>query len=612
MSYGFVAGRFVAKSIVDCLSDNIQLWKTLVPDSLLISTSPEYQFVKMVSYREARLWGLLENYIFNIHIANSEGETLKRHGIDNGLIKLSGIEATGSVQFTCVPPATISEGTTLKSSSGYYYETTETVVVEEVIEFTRSLLENDNTDNFPSIYETTENTDIDWIADNEDGTSKYDSSEYILDYDESQIDWTPLGSQPIPGETYYVKISSEIKVTVQIESSSTGSIYNTSENTITTLVDSISNVSSVTNTLSLTNGRDIEPDADFRSRILQAPHAYWTLEKIESEIDKLPYINSNKVLWESFVDQFSIFSVSSSKEYDLDSNICQIFKPGADIASISEVSLYVKAAGDPGPLTVELRDIPINYDGTLDYEEAIINSDYLIDSCVKSRDEIDRDETGEYIETEFKLECNRLDNTRHYMIRIRESPSTNVGTGYFILYTDNNNYLDGGLYDEYTDSFSETDDLYFKTWSHYAGLTSIVSSTESWSNTRDTVEDLIDATGKAAGISRVVEQARVMYIYVTGKLVLLDGYTLAGVSANIHSEILSYLNSFEIGDDVYWSEIHYIIMTVEGVKNVKNVKLKHKKITDADWTQDDVYEDVIINDREIASLIGVNFEIYGE
>jgi hypothetical protein len=41
------------------------------------------------------------------------------------------------------------------------------------------------------------------------------------------------------------------------------------------------------------------------------------------------------------------------------------------------------------------------------------------------------------------------------------------------------------------------------------------------------------------------------------------------------------------------------------------VRLKHKKITDSDWIQNDVYENVIIDDREIASLIGVNFEIYG-
>jgi hypothetical protein len=611
MSYGFVAGRFVAKSVTDCISDNIQLWKNLMPDSLLISTSPEYQFLKMVSYREARLWGLLEDYIYNIHIFGSSGETLIRHGIDNGILKLEGEKATGVVQFTCIPPATIPIDSELQSASGNLYYTTETFEVKQVIEFTRSLIEEDNTDNFPSDYETTANTDIDWIADNEDGTGKYDTSEYILDYDESQIDWTPLGDQPISGATYYVKISGEIKVSVGIEAYAAGSNYNTSENTITTLVNSIPNVQSVTNLYTIFSGRDDESDESYRRRLLQAPHAYWTLSKIKSSIDELPYIRSSKIKWESFVDQYSIFSLSDGFEHELDYSICQIFKPGTDIASISEVSLYVKASGDPGPLTVELRDIPINYDGTLDYEEAIINSDYLIDSCTKSREEIDRDETGEYIETDFTLECNRLDNTRQYMIRIRRSPSINVGTSYNILYIDEENYLSGGLYYEDLDTLVEDEDLYFKTWSHYAGFTSIISSTENWTDTKSNVEDVIDNTGKAAGISRVVEQARVMYIYVTGKLVLLDGYTLTGVSANIHSELLSYLNSLEIEDDVLWSEIHYIIMTVEGVKDVKNVRLKHKKITDSDWIQNDVYENVIIDDREIASLIGVNFEIYG-
>jgi hypothetical protein len=195
------------------------------------------------------------------------------------------------------------------------------------------------------------------------------------------------------------------------------------------------------------------------------------------------------------------------------------------------------------------------------------------------------------------------------MFRILTSPSGS--SDYNVLYSENNIYENGGIYDEDEGSLSTTDDLYFKTKTHYAGITPVIAVTEDLDTMKTLVDTTVENYAKAPAVSSVTEGARPIYIYIEGKIVLMSGYTLAGVSALIYNNLIDYINTMDIGDDIIWSKIHFVIMATEGVSDIKDLKTKHKKITDVDFIQDSIYEDVIIDDREVANLIGVNFELYG-
>ena len=108
-----------------------------------------------------------------------------------------------------------------------------------------------------------------------------------------------------------------------------------------------------------------------------------------------------------------------------------------------------------------------------------------------------------------------------------------------------------------------------------------------------------------------IVQAEKVYITVSADLVLENGYNLTETSTAIDDVLTSYIQSLRIGESVIWSEVHYIIMTVSGVKSVKNLKLYYKRLTDSEFTENSVYEDIDIDEQEIGNYVGSNFDIYG-
>jgi len=607
--YGFVEGQFIKKTIVDILTEYIVMARSFFPQANLLSSSPLYTLLKMIAYREARLWELLETFILESHLSGASGETLDRFGADLGLPRIQPSKATGTAQFLVTPPVTIPADYEIKNASNYTYYVDSELEVSDIIEFTRSAYSLDKKDNFPSWIECTSQTNIEWISDTQDGNNPYSpDTDYTFDYSENVIDWSKIGKEPPPSSTYYVKISGKINVNVNITAADSGSGYNTAADTITTIVSPIDGIESVTNPSPITSGKDLEGDSRYRSRLLSFPRQIWSLERIQSFVSMMPDVRSAKVRWESFVDQNNSFSLAQGKTLNVDSPICQIFKP--DISSISKVTINMRVIGDVDPFTVELRNVPVKYDGSLDYYAAATQDINLISSDFKSKNEIDPDGTTAFREVDFNVSSNHLDNTRYYMLRLKPSSSIGAGCSYEVVYSDNEVYIDGGLYNEQTDTYESQKDIWFKTWTHYAGITTIIATTEDFDEVETMVQTLLDDVAPI-GVSVSIQEAKPVYVYVSGKLILDSGYTLPSVSSAISETLSEYIYTLGIGDTLRWSEVHYLIMSTPGVVDAKNVKIYHKRSTDSEFTENSTYEDIGINDDEICEFTGVDFDIYG-
>ena len=402
--YGFVNGNFIKKTISTILSEYIETAKSLFPEANLLPTSPLYTILKMIAYREARLWELVETFALESHLGGASGSTLDRFGADFGIMRLKNVKATGSVYFTITPPITIPEDFSVENNSHLIYYTTSETVVSDIISIQRSMFSVDNTDSFPSNLICKESTVIDWISTNSTGENPIPSSAYNFDWENNRIIWTNETEKPLENSTYYVKISGLIDVSVEIIADEPGSSYNTPANSITTFTTPLDNLVAVTNPNEITNGQDRESDFNYKSRLIGYPNSKWSIDHLESVLYTVDGVTDTRIKWNSFVDTNNIFSLTNGKELKLSHPISQIFSP--NVSSISKFTIMMKKVNKPGDITLELRSIPVFMNGELDYSTAVSSSDCLISQEIKSDNNIDPDNTMSFVETSFDISCN--------------------------------------------------------------------------------------------------------------------------------------------------------------------------------------------------------------
>jgi uncharacterized phage protein gp47/JayE len=599
--YGLQDNEFRVKTLPVILAEKLELMRSLMGGRVsLQEDDPLYQFILADSIREERLWRLTSTLYQLMSISGASGTGLDRHGEDLGLPRGAGSRATVNLLITGTPGNTIPLGSIFETYEGIKYATTEAASLPNTIAVVRS---TDNQDTLTSPYSGL--VVVDWISDSQSGESPYTQNiDFIIDYDNNEIDWSPAGTQPDDGDTYYVRVSSSISVTVASESLIAGAFYNVPANTIIRLVSSVSGVTSVTNPLSSgVTGTDAEADSSYKLRLLRAARRNWTIERIKSKVDEIEDVISSKLFVGEAVDQNNL-----EEDLTLDQEtLGQLFRPGERIGSISSVEFFIRVFGLPADLFVELYRVQLDINGNISYP-ATIASTRLAFSRIAPAD-IDPFGTTDWFEHKTELKYNHLDNTKQYMLLIF-SGSENATNFYEFRYGDSGIYGYGGLYRDTV--FFEDQNLYFKTWFPHASITTVAAPRTSLTDIlRTEIDDVVDTTGKAVGIQHVIEEASVIRIQITGRINLIsDDYTIVGVSNGIETRIGNMLAELEIGGDVLWSDMVWAIMEEPGVRDIDNIRILYKNPTDASFNTLAEQTNLRISDRQIArqDTVGVQFE----
>jgi len=604
--YGLQDNEFRVKTLPTILAEKLNLIRSLMGGRVSLQEGdPLYQFILIDSMREERLWRLAHTLFQLMSISGASGTALDRHGEDLALKRGGATNATVNLLITGTPGNSIPIGSKFETYEGVQFETTEEAELPSIITMTRST--SGNRDSIPSPYSGL--VVVDWVSDSQSGEGAYSANlDYIADYDNDVIDWSPTGLQPEAGATYYVKVSSSISVTVAAQSVEKGSSQNVPANTITSVVSSLSGISSVTNPLSTgTTGQDAESDTDYRLRLLRAGRRNWTVSRIRAKIEEIDDVISTKIFIGDAVDQYNIEETDTVDTLG-DQVLGQLFKPADRIGSMSAVEFKVKVAGTPGDLMVELYRCQYNDSGILNYD-ATINSTRLAYARISPSDIDPFHKADQFFEYKTELKYNHLDNTKRYLLLVY-SMSNNATNYYEFMYGTSGSYGYGGLY---RNGILHTDqNLWFKTWFPTASFTSVIAPRIELSEELKTeIEDVVTNTGRAVSIQHVVEEATVVRVQVTGRLKLAsDEYTLSEVSNGIETRLYNYLAELDIGEDVIWDEVLWCIMEEPGVVKTDDVRIKYKYPDDATFSELAVGEDLPIGNREIAkqATVGVQFE----
>jgi uncharacterized phage protein gp47/JayE len=602
--YGLQDTQFRVKTLPVILAENLQMARNLTNSRVSLQEDDVlYQMILLFSTKEERLWRLVDTLAQNMSISGASGLFQDRLGEDLGIDRTGAEQATVNLLITGVPGSTIPVGSLFSTYEGIVFQTTEAAVLPATIAVTRS--ESNNRDTLTSPYSGL--VVVDWISNSLSGASPFTANvDYIVDYDNNIIDWTPAGIQPADGATYYVRVSSSISVTVAAESVLSGAITNVPANTITQIDSTLAGVTTVNNPLSTgTTGSDAEDGSEYRLRELRAPRRNWTIERIESLVLAMDGVQSVKVFEGEAIDQHN-----SEENLTLEREVLgQLFRPGERIGTISAASLQTRVFGIPGDLMVELYRCQTDALANISYDDTI-NSPRLAYSRIAPSD-IDPLRTTEWFEHTTIMRYNHLDNTRQYMLVIY-ALSENSTNYYEFRYGNLGLFRYGGLYRN--GIFAVSDNLWFRTHYNVAAFTVVVAPETVLSDTLESsILAGIQGTGRPVSVQAVVEEASQYQIQVRGRIRLeSDEYTMSEISNGIEVRLANFLASLEIGDDVLWSDMTWAIKEEAGVRDYDNVRIAYMGPQDTTFRLLGELENLRIEDREIATqaTVGVLFEQY--
>lgn len=586
MSYGITTDGFNRKAFEVILLELMELAKDVMGERIDLSIhNPFYKFLFIIALQKEELWQLAEDIYNSLFISTSTGHTTDMHGEDVGLKRkgASKSEVVVTVSGTC--GNTIIIGAILKTPEGIEFETIEAGEFPTLISIVR---DSDNTDTIPSPYTTHSGLTIDWIADNAQGTAPYTvTTDYTFDPLTGIIDWSPAGSEPVEGATYYIQLSGTIYINISMRAVLAGSSGMVPIDSIIEHGSGFDGYLASTNYVAPTGGADEESTTEYVKRLLNAPRRNWTLDKIRTIVNQDDGVRTSKIYWDSGVD---IYQLSEEQEIDNPPNLSQTFNPSDQIGSISKVTVKVQRYGSPGPLIGYLYQWHTDHTQTL--ASPLLCQDIINQNRISSED---------FVELDVDLHFTNIDNTKTYMFHFGDPVSGNASNFYRFKYTTASS-LAGAMYS--SGAIQSNADLWYKTWYHHASFTTIVVPQESY--TTELVARLvgeIDSSGKAVAIAKTISQSVERAINIYGELYLDDGYNMAGVTAGIEQRLDDLLDALEIGDNVNHMDIMWAIAQEAGVKNARQVYLN------IDGLDLSIGEDALIGDYEIAVLgvPGVNF-----
>jgi len=241
--YGITPNGYVKPDLATIMAELItNAYTYFGTDIDLTPASPLYIILNLIALRYLEGHNVAEEFFNAIAIGTSYGRLLDMHGEDVGLRRKSGVNATVTLTFTGDPGTTIPASSRVSTGENQIFETIAEISIPMTIEVVRG---SGTSDTIPAIYSGI--TEIDWISTNSNGTSPFtEGTDYNYVSQLQSIDWSPAGTEPLEGVTYYVGVNVRYELDVSARAVEDGDSYNVPADTIMNLLTPISGIASVT------------------------------------------------------------------------------------------------------------------------------------------------------------------------------------------------------------------------------------------------------------------------------------------------------------------------------------------------------------------------------
>lgn len=408
------------------------------------------------------------------------------------------------------------------------------------------------------------------------------------------------------GATYYCQPSGVMALKVPVQCKIVGSDGNTAANTITTNTDNISSISSLTNEIALTSGRNMESDTDGRSRGQEASGKSFTMADIKSKVSNLYSVRDAKVVQNLGTDR-SIFSDWSDVDLDCTGAADLIYLTGTDyygfsyypdrdVSTLGDIVMWAKTTGSAPDLNVYFK---LHSSGLNNTD----NTSYL-DKKTISRGTLKRDEEDVFQDVHLGCNYNGVDTTLTYKVYLQSSSAADINNCFIIASTGwytaaSNSYrLDSFI----SGATIEPKQMIYKTKYKSPGYTVSIIPEDGYVFETDIspeIEDLLDDVDgggySTIGIPKNINEASKVYLSVLGKLYIEDNSNFTDIHGNIVGEIAVYLRELNLGDNIVFSQVEKKILNVNGVVKVYNLRMK---INDGTYVLRSEEKDISVEDNE--------------
>ena len=607
---GYDDEGYTKKEITDIIAEKEEEAKDIFDIVNYSVSDPLWQWLKIVCQERFEIETMNEIATYMMSIQNAVGVFLDKHGTECGIERKGATKAEGYVEVivTINTVSILIPSDTRFTSALNTYLSDSNVTVPLNLTMTKSA-NGVSYDYFP--------TYIDAITVN--GISEIrlangdvvDPSDYSVDATYlNNIIWVEDSDVYLEeDETYTVKFTGELTIRIEVSSVETGTETGALIGDVSTCVDFPSY--STTNKAAIPSGADQEEDIDYRTRLLSAKRRTFTLGSIKDIILGLDGVRSAKVFQTMGVDQTSIDDWDNKNTGQILQVTGQVplysqsFVPGDLVATLGRITLFGRSYNFPPALYMGIkRDV-----------DSIATGTYFNYTKV-DRVDLDPTVTG-YKDIPFDIKYNSLDKTKTYRFDIWcDDPGVggfDWDDNYWLIATTTGYREDvrGTLFSIYngTGYIDQTpEDLVFKTHFKGAGFNVVISAADGYgyNNIELQVEDYLDYV-ENGGYSPVciqayISEAEEKLINVKATIYIAELADFATVRVEIESNIETYLENLEVGDNVVYARIHQEIMSHPQITNLKELLIKRSDVGDYDIL------DLAISDDEIPDLGASSFQ----
>ena len=612
---GYDDDGFTKKNITDIIIEKENEAKEIfdVPNHSI--SDPLWQWLKIVCQERVEIETMNEIGAYMLDVQNAVGAFLDKHGIECGLLRKGATKAEGYVEMIVTiinADITIPSGTKFDSALNTYVSDSNTIA-PLALEMTKTKT-GVSYDYFPTYIDKIEAT----VDDPRKGIAEIklangdivDTSYYSIDLTYlNNIIWLDGSSSFLEdGEKYIVKFTDNVTIRIEVSSELTGTETNALIGDVITCTDYPSN--SVTNKSAIEGGLAKENDTNYRKRLLAAKRRDFTLDSIKDIILGLNGVRSAKVYQAIGVDQTSIADWDNKvtgqilKVTGQRPLYSQSFVSGDLVATLGRVTLYGKPHNLPPPIYMGIKR---DFDS---YATGV----YFNYTKVE-RTDLDPALTG-FKDIPFDVIYNDLDKTKTYRFDIWcEDPVEGFdwNNNYWEITTSIEGYrsdIRGSLFniDDQGNYNATGIDMTFKTHFKGAGLNAVIATEDGYgfNNIKLDIETYLDYVEEGGYspicIQAYITEAEEILINVKATIYISELADFATVRTEIESNIESYLENLDVGDNVVYAQIHHEIMKHTQVINLKELLIKRADTGSYDEL------DLPILDSEIPDLGSSSFQ----
>ncbi len=607
---GYDDEGYTKKDITDIITEKEEEAKDIFDIVNYSVSDPLWQWLKIVCQERFEIETMNEIATYMMSIQNAVGVFLDKHGTECGIERKGATKAEGYVE---VIVEIITVGILIPSDTRFTsalntYLSDSNVTAPLTLTMTKSRT-GVSYDYFP--------TYIDAITVNGISEIKLANGD-VVDTDDYSVDPTYLNNilwvedsdaYLEEDETYTITLTGDITIRIEVSSEQEGTETGALIGDVATCVDYPGY--STTNKSAILSGADQEEDPDYRTRLLAAKRRRFTLGSIKDIILGLDGVRSAKVFQAIGVDQTSIADWDNKNTGQILQVTGQVplysqsFVPGDLVATLGRITLFGRAYNFP----------PAIFCGVKRDVDSVATGTYFNYTKV-DRVDLDPTVTG-YKDILFDIKYNNLDKTKTYRFDIWCDDPGVDGFDWVENYwqiattTGYRSDIRGTLFsiDQNTGYNDMTPvDLVFKTHFKGAGFNCVISAEDGYgyNNIELVVEDYLDYVEKGGYspvcIQAYISEAEEILINIKATIYISELADFATVRTEVESNIETYLENLDVGDNVVYARIHQEIMIHPQITNLKELLIKRADIGDYDIL------DLAISDDEIPDLGASSFQ----